>query len=316
MIESICPTCECIYEAQDSEIGRTYVCRRCSTECIVPSRRIDVGSRYGDYEVLRPLGAGASSEVHLARDLRRGGHVALKVLFVDEADAETDTERFTRECRNAQILDHPSLTSIFHVGVQQGQHFLAMEYVEGDTVETILEDHGELDEDEALQIVRDVALGMQHAWEELELVHRDIKPANVIVSYEGRAKLMDLGIAKSVLDLKRLTDPDTVIGSPPYMSPEQCSPKNKPDCRSDIYSLGATFYHMVTNRYPFYGRTPEETVRMHLHSQLVDPRSFRSDISPEVNELIRRMMAKQPGSRPQTWDEVLTAVAQLIAHVG
>lgn len=316
-IDCVCPSCEHVYEADDGDIGQPYVCPQCQCECFVPSARINQGDVYGDYEVAHPLGAGATSEVHLAHHRGTGQQVALKVLFVDEADAWTDTERFMREAKNAMQLDHPGIVKIYEVGRDRanGHHFLAMEYVQGETLEALLEHHGEIGELDALLVIRNVADALAYAWDKLQLIHRDVKPANIILSYEGETKLMDLGIAQSVLDICRLTDPDTVIGSPPYMSPEQCSPRNSVDFRADIYSLGATLFHLLTREYAFYGPNPVETVRMQLYTPLPDPREYTPDLHAATVELVRHMMAKSSRRRPGSWAELIDEIDGTVAVV-
>jgi eukaryotic-like serine/threonine-protein kinase len=308
-IECVCPTCSTVHQSQTGEIGRTFICTRCRAECIVPSLRVDPGMRFGPYHVLRPVGCGASSEVHLAEDSRDGRQLALKILFVDEAEKDVDTQRFLREVKNASTLSHPNLLEIYDTGQAHNLYFLAMEFVEGDTIDKLLEEHGELPEKEALGIARDVATAMRYAWNEKQLVHRDIKPGNIIISFDGRCKLMDLGIAKSLLhDLTKLTAQDMVIGSPPYMSPEQCSPGKLIDFRADIYSLGATLFHLLTNEFPFLGKTSVETLRLQLFGQLPDPRSINPQLSDRSARLIQKMMAKSANNRHLSWDELLAEI--------
>ena len=312
-IECVCPSCGTVHDAADNEIGRAYVCARCKNECIVPSLRVDPGRRFGRFEVMRPIGCGASSEVHLARHVDSGQQAALKILFVEDADAETDKRRFGREVRNASSLRHPNLVEIYEFGEAPppaGQRssicYLAMEYIEGETLDKFLEDHGELPEDDGLRVVLDVARAMAFAWNEKHIVHRDIKPGNIILSLAGQTKLMDLGIAKSLLfDHTLLTAPDTVIGSPPYMSPEQCAPGKQIDHRADIYSLGATLYQLVTNNFPFLGKNAVETLRMQMFAPLPDPRKHCPKLSDGMVTLIRKMMAKSVNQRQQTWEQLI-----------
>lgn len=308
-IECECPTCKSLHLADENDIGRTYICPSCQTECIIPSARISPGMIFGKYQVRRPLGAGSTSEVHLAVDQVQGREVALKILFVEEADAEVDIKRFFREIRNTKSLQHPNLLEIYDTGESNGLYFLAMEYVEGETLDSMLDDHGELPENEALEIMLCVASALEYAWDEKRLVHRDIKPGNIILAYGGETKVMDLGISKSLLyDLTRLTDPDTVIGSPPYMSPEQCSPGKPIDFRSDIYALGASLFHLVTNEFAFLGETAVDTLRMHLFGKLPDPAKFNPALSPACVDLIGKMMAKSPAGRHESWGELIAEI--------
>ncbi len=310
--ESSCPTCQQVFQASDHQIGRTHTCRECGTECVIPSQRVDPGMVFGGFKVLYPLGLGASGEVHLAKN-DDGLRVALKILFLEEIDDDVDLKRFLREGRFVQELEHPGLIRIYDAGRENEQHFIAMEYVEGETLDHHLDKFGELAEKDALQVARDVADVMKYVWDSNRLVHRDLKPANIMVSYDGVTKVMDLGIAKSFLyELTQLTDPETIIGSPPYMSPEQCSPGKPIDYRADIYSLGCTLYQLVTSEYAFFGDTPMATVRMQIFDKPTDPREFVPGLSAGLVDLLNKMMAKQAAKRHKSWDDVIAEIDELL----
>lgn len=312
--ESICPHCGKSYRATAEQVGQLYTCTNCSASCITPSQEIDPGMVFGDYEVRYPLGAGSTGEVHLATERSTNLPVALKILMLAEDAQKVDVQRFVREARTARSFEHPVLVRIYDAGQTDKYYWLAMEYVKGETLDRLLKHHGVFSETDALAIVRDVADAMRYAWEHKELVHRDIKPSNIMLSYAGATKLMDLGIAKSFLhDLTVLTDPDMVIGSPPYMSPEQCAPGKRLDQRSDIYSLGATLYQLLTEEFAFEGSTPQETLKMQLFSPLPDPRRVNPKISIATSELIKKMMAKSASARYQSWAAFIATVDQIRA---
>jgi serine/threonine-protein kinase len=309
VIEAICPSCNKTVIARRDQLGSLVVCKACSAECYVPSDRVDPGKVIGPYTTIRPLGIGASGEVHLARDNETGEQIALKILFLDELEDEIDLQRFLREARNSADLDHPGIIKIFNAEQYDNYYCLAMEFVDGEPLEKLLEKHGALAETDALRICRDVAEALEYAWDMKDLLHRDIKPANIMLSYDGSAKLMDLGIAKSLAkDVTKLTGPDTILGTPFYMSPEQCAPGKQIDSRSDMYSLGATLFHLLTEEPPYFGDTAMEVIRKHLLSPVPDAREINSDVSNETAQLIKKMMAKSANSRFKNWPDLINAL--------
>jgi serine/threonine-protein kinase len=248
----------------------------------------------------------------------------------DDRTSMVDVRRFLREARNVSAIDHPGLIRIydssqaeidyFNAEIRANEkvqvYYLAMEYVEGQTLDRFLDDHGALPQFDALSITRDVASVMKLAWETKQLVHRDIKPANIMLTYDGRTKLMDLGISKSLLfDLTRLTESYTILGTPIYMSPEQCTVSHMLDYHSDIYSLGATLFHLVTNHYPFKGKDPMELVRKHQLTKPVDPTELNPKLAPAVARLILQMMEKSATKRPQGWGVLIDHLDELIADL-
>jgi serine/threonine protein kinase len=313
---SACPKCSEEFEASDGHIGRAHSCSSCGQECIIPSQRIDPGITFGDFTILYPLGIGASGEVHLGKK-SDGTKAALKILFMDDiAPEEMDVKRFFREARFINDLEHPGIIKIFDSGLEHNFNYIAMEYVRGETIDEHLDKFGAIDIPEAVKIARDVASVLCYVWNENRLVHRDIKPSNIMVGYDGVTKVMDLGIAKSfLLDLTQLTDPETIIGSPPYMSPEQCSPAKPLDFRADVYSLGCTLYQMLTNEYAFFGDTPMKTVKMQIFEKPTDPREYNSDIPEELVTLMTtKMMAKSVTKRPDSWESLISDLDKIIAR--
>ena len=310
--ESACPNCENTFNASEHQIGRIHTCRECGTECIIPSQRIDPGMDFGGFTILYPLGLGASGEVHLAKS-QEGTRTALKILFLEDLDDEVDLKRFVRESKFVQSLDHDGLIKVYDAGRDNDFNFIAMEYVEGETLDHMLDKHGELAEKDAVKVIRDVSSVMKYVWDSNRLVHRDLKPANIMVGYDGTTKVMDLGIAKSYLyELTQLTDPETIIGSPPYMSPEQCAPGKPIDFRADVYSLGCTLFQLVTNEYAFFGDTPMATVRMQIFDKPSDPRDFVPGLSEKMVVVMHKMMSKQAAKRHRSWDELLADLDELL----
>lgn len=310
--ESECPNCHTVHNTRGKEIGTIYACADCGTQCIVPSDSIDPGMSFGQWVVRHPLGQGSSGEVHLAEHKTSGQLAALKIIQM-ELEEEVDVKRFRREAENASAVHHPNVVELYEAGPSGKFYYLAMEYVKGETLDKMLDKHGAFDETDALHIVLAVADAMRAAWEQKQIVHRDIKPGNIMLAYDGTTKLMDLGIAKSLMyDLTQLTDPDMVIGSPPYMSPEQCAPGKRLDHRADIYSLGATLYQLLTEEFAFEGENPLQTLRMQMFTPLVDPRERNPDLSEGTAALVKKMMAKSASNRHADWSELIADVQKLL----
>ena len=309
-IDAFCPTCREPYAADFEDIGRIIVCPKCESEWIVPSKRIAPGSRYGRYEIQCPLGTGAYSEVHLGKHIDTEMPAAIKVIFLEEVD-DNDLRRFGKEILRYRELEHPSIIQTYDDGRVADRYYVAMEYVEGETLEEILEKDKVVDQPEALRIAIDVALAMDYAWNAFEVTHRDIKPGNIMVAYSGEAKVMDFGIAKTTNQTK-LTETQMIIGTPHYMSPEQCAPGKALCFRADLYSLGATLYHLVSGEFPFNGTDPITIVRKQMFEKVPDPRGFNPNLHDGTVELIYKMMAKSTSDRHESWEAFIAEASDLL----
>ncbi len=273
-----------------------YLTRAQIAEVRQELRKRGILPRLGEYEIIEKVGSGGGGSVYRAWQKSRGRTVAIKVLSASLARDRRTLERFKREAELTLRLDHPNIVKTYEVGEVNGYHFIAMEYVEGIPVSNMIA-NGPLDEQQALRIVRDIAEALRAA-HEVGIVHRDVKPSNIMITRSHAAKLTDLGLSKSLRDESRgLTSSDDIIGTPLYMSPEQFDSSRQVDERSDIYSLGATFYHMLTGRVPFDGQSVLELVRAQDAAERVDPRNVNPKVSYEAAALCRRMMAKSPAGR-------------------
>lgn len=269
--------------------------------------------RIAGYELVQQLGSGWTGAVYKARALDTGDVVALKVLTPQMAKDLQYLARFQRETRILQTLKHRNIVGCLEVGYdeQRGVHYCAMEFVGGERLDARIKRRGTINEQEALTITCQVAEALQHA-KFNGLMHRDIKPANIMLTPEGTAKLLDMGLARDVVSSgeAQVTSDGVFIGSPNYCSPEQAKGERNLDSRTDIYSLGATLYHMVTGQVPFESASPAETVGRRLTEQLPWP----ADVNPRASEntglLIEKMMAREPADRYSSPKDLL---ADLIA---
>ncbi|RMG18255.1 MAG: serine/threonine protein kinase [Planctomycetota bacterium] len=250
------------------------------------------------YELLDKLGAGAMGAVLKARKLDSGEIVALKILKPQLAADREYVLRFQREAKAVGRLSHPSIVRALQVGRSGDYYFFAMEFVEGKTVAEILKERGRLDERTALRVVARVASALHHAWQH-RIVHRDVKPDNIMLTTQGEVKLTDLGLARAVRREATLTITGVVMGSPAYLSPEQAKGTQDLDVRSDLYSLGATLFHMLTGKVPYDGESPLQVMLQHLNAPVPEVRRFAPEVSEATRLLLLRMMAKRPAERPQ-----------------
>lgn len=257
------------------------------------------------YKVLGKLGAGAMAIVYKAKQLSLNRTVAIKVLPKRFSENPEYVERFYKEGRAAAMLNHNNIVQAFDVGEAGGYHYFVMEYVEGKTLHEDLSAGKVFSEEQALDIIIQVAHALAHAHAR-GLIHRDIKPKNIIMSSGGVVKLADMGLARETTDIKTAqTEAGKAYGTPYYIAPEQIRGEIDIDGRADIYGLGATFYHMVTGRVPFMAEEPANVMRKHLKEQLIPPDHINTSLSAGVSEVIEIMMAKRKEDRYNNIEELL-----------
>ncbi len=272
-----------------------------------------VGQQIPGYQLLEKLGTGATGVVYKARQLSMDRLVAVKVLHPKFAARPAYLARLTREARVAAKLSHNNIVQAIDVGSAGPLHYFVMELVEGKTIREGLEAGKVYGEREGVEIAIQVAQALAHAARR-GLVHRDVKPANIVMTSEGIAKLADLGMARTAADDEELRRKERglTIGTPFYISPEQVRAEEDIDTRSDLYSLGATLYHMVTGRTPFEG-TSEEVFDKHLREQLTPPDHLNQQLSGGLGEVVEVLMAKDRDQRYQTPDDAVIDLECLLA---
>jgi serine/threonine-protein kinase len=265
------------------------------------------------YEVLEKLGQGSMGTVFKARQLSMNRLVAVKVLHARLAANPDFLKRFTREAHLAAKLSHNNVIQAIDVGSAGRLHYFVMEYVEGTTLKQELEAGKRFDEHTAVDIILQVAQALQHAARR-GLIHRDIKPANIVLTPDGIAKLADLGMARETTDAAQArAEKGLTIGTPFYISPEQIEGHEDIDVRADIYSLGATFYHLVTGRPPFPGKGVDKVLDAHLEEELTPPDHINTDLSSGLGEVVEFMMAKDRRQRYQKPDDLILDLECLFA---
>jgi eukaryotic-like serine/threonine-protein kinase len=268
------------------------------------------GFRIGPYVIREQLGRGGMGAVYLAEHLDLHRRVAVKILAPGKGeDQKLALERFLREARASASLDHPNIVRTFDVARASQTPYIVMEYVDGETLQHAVDREGALPYAVAAEYIAQAASGLQHAHEK-GLVHRDIKPANLMRDRTGVVKLLDLGLARTDSARDKLTevlDEGAVVGTADYISPEQAM-NGTVDCRADIYSLGATFFTLVTGKVPFEGNTTQKLMQ---HQMRVPPplHEVMPDIPRELSAVVTRMLAKKPADRYQSAAEVIAALA-------
>jgi serine/threonine protein kinase len=277
-----------------------------------------LGGRYrgfflGSYKILDQLGQGGMGTVFIAEHTTLQRKVALKVLPVDKARDKIALERFYREARSAAALNHQHIVKLHDISQGAGVHFLVMEFVDGVTLQELIDKAGPMHYTQAVQIIAQVATGLQHAHDK-GFVHRDIKPANIIQEKNGVVKILDMGLARSFDkpedNLTAQLDADSVMGTVDYIAPEQALRKPA-DHRSDIYSLGATFFNLITGNTPFQGTTAQKLMG-HQLTEVPKLSKLRGSVPPELNDIVARMMAKNPKDRYQSCGDLIDALARWI----
>jgi len=265
----------------------------------------DAAHQIPGYKVLGKLGAGAMAVVYKAKQLSLDRTVAIKVLPKRFSENSEYVERFYKEGRAAAKLNHNNIVQAFDVGEAGGYHYFVMEYVEGKTLHDDLVAGKVFAEDEALDIIIQVAHALAHA-HSCGLIHRDIKPKNIMINSEGIVKLADMGLARMTTDIEAAkTEAGKAYGTPYYIAPEQIRGEIDIDGRADIYGLGATFYNMVTGRVPFMADDPAEVMKKHLNEKLIPPDHINTSLSVGTSEVIEIMMAKQKQDRYDNIEELL-----------
>ena len=265
------------------------------------------GFKVDRYVLLDLIGQGGMGRVYLARDVRLNRRVALKILSPERVNNPRAIARFQREARVGAQLQHENLVRIYDFGESNGRYYLVMEFIEGKTIGTLISEQGRYLATSAVRLVRQVALGLEHAHRK-GLIHRDVNPYNILVTRDGTAKLADLGLAIDLADEDHVTREGATVGTFDYVAPEQARHSHSADIRSDIYSLGCTIYHMCAGQVPFPSPSlPEKLFAHQAGANTASPvgtgdtsrayRDYPTDDAQVARRALRNADPRCPGTR-------------------
>lgn len=262
------------------------------------------------YEIIELLGKGGMAVVYRARDLMLERQVAIKVLREDYSRDPAFQERFRLEARAAANLSHPNIVTVHDFGLDKGRLFIVMELVVGTDLKTLLRKRGRFTPAEAIPLMIQACAGIGYA-HRAGLVHCDVKPQNFLVTPDMRLKVTDFGIARALSTIRPDEQSDVVWGSPQYFSPEQAA-GYPPTPASDVYSLGVVLYELLTGTLPFQADSAAELARLHLEAKPIPIREFVPEISPELEQIVEKVLSKEPSQRYRTADQL----GRVLMHFG
>ncbi|MHC4249923.1 MAG: protein kinase domain-containing protein [Planctomycetota bacterium] len=311
--EGLCMLCGVVIPAEDLASGRAQkareglICELCLEVALVPGRKL------GGYRIIEQIGIGGMAEVYRAEQVSSGRIAAMKTLLDPQNASEHERARFVQEAKASARLEHPNLVRIFDAGEESGIPYILMEYIEGEDLADILDRRGRLDVGTSLDIVLDITAALAYAHSH-GVIHRDVKPGNIIIDRVwGRARLLDLGVAKvhDLSEASRLTQRDMGIGTLEYAAPEQIQSARDVDARADIYSLGATLYRMVVGVRPFTATRQIDLARAVMDDPVEWPEHARRTVAEPLRDVIERAMSKRPSQRYVSADDLRAALAKV-----
>jgi eukaryotic-like serine/threonine-protein kinase len=267
--------------------------------------------KIGHYKIVSELGRGGMGVVYKAFEESLNRFVAIKVLGDHLASDEQFLSRFTREARAAGGLSHPNVIPIYFIGEDNGLHYFAMEYVSGRSVQSMIRSEGRIDNPRASQIILQAAQGLAAAHDN-GIIHRDIKPANLMVDDRGVVKIADFGVALPAEVQTKLTATGALMGTPGYLSPEQCMGESI-DQRTDIYALGVTYFEMLTGRMPFNAESPLALLRQILQDDPPDVSQLNAEVDDDAKRILKKMIARNRDERYQTCHELIPDLEEYLA---
>src|SRR5688572_19913998 len=295
----------------------------------IETKKLEAGKRFGHYEIIKQIGAGGMGEVYLAKDSRLERNTAIKILRGNVAQDEERMQRFVREAKSASALNHPNIITIYEIGETEDTHFIATEYIEGDTLRERLKG-ASINLKSALEIAIQVANALDAA-HRTGIVHRDIKPENIMIRPDGLVKILDFGIAKlseppavagglivndseAATAIKAYTSPGLIIGTVAYMSPEQARGLTV-DARTDVWSLGVVLYEMVAGRLPFEGQTSSDVISSILQKEPPALTLFSDEADARLDEIVTKALTKDKEERYQSAKELFIDLKRLKHHL-
>ena len=266
------------------------------------------------YELLETVGEGSMAVVWKAHQKSLDRNVAIKILKAELSKDLDEVRDFIREARAAAAIKHGNVIQVIDIAQHESTFYIVMEMIHGPSVGELLQKRGRIPQKKALQVALPVAKALEHAWNTKKIIHRDIKPHNILIDDDGTVKLSDLSHAKMVgANMSTQLQTGVLVGTPNYVSPEQVRCDEGIDCRADMYSLGASIYHMITGRLPFADMDTREALQAQIEGRLPNPRDIVPEISPGVAQLVAKLMMKDPSDRYPDWSHAVKAIKRVLA---
>ncbi len=327
-VSSICPICTAASEHTVEHSSASPELAAGDPPLGSEGTNLKFGHALGSFDILEEINRGGMGVIYKARQRGLNRLVALKVISPDRLDNPEAMHRFQREVQAAALLSHPNIVTVFHTDLNGPLPYLAMEYVAGIDLWKLVKQAGPLSVRDACLYIRGAALGLQHAFEQ-KLVHRDIKPANLMVTpspldkspsgalRKATVKILDLGLARITAshddpEAASLTQAGEFLGTPDYIAPEQAEDARQADIRSDLYSLGGTFYYLLTGKVPFPGANLVQKLRRQLTEPPPSVSAHRGDVSAALDALIKKLMSRDPSDRYQTPAELVEELDRIL----
>lgn len=287
------------------------VCPVCGT-ALTERRILAPGTVVNGFSIVRELGHGGMGVVYLAKQVNLERYVALKVLEDSLTGDQEFVDGFFREARSAASLSHPNIVQAYDAGIAEGGiYFFVMELIDGENLDSYIAGHGPLELVKGLEIASSISHALSYAWEHQHLSHGDIKPENIILKADGEVKLADLGLARDYR--KEVLRPGEIMATPAYAPPEIIRAESeKIGYRSDMYSFGATLYHLFAGVPPFPGDDPVEVCNMQLNNQPKPLIAVRNEIPSQLSMLVDKLMEKSPNNRPESWEKVTESIDAIL----
>jgi serine/threonine-protein kinase len=310
----LCSHCNNIMEMPEPTYGQVVGCAFCEKDTLVPASRLALGAVLGDFVLKEPLGEYKLCTQHLAWQLSLGREVVLRILKGELAQDPEYVRQFLTEARFMARLVHANIVHSYAIAEDDGYQYTAIERVRGTDLQSLLLEQGELPLFHAIDIARQIALAIDYAWEAQRILHRDIKPGNIIWTEQGVAKLTGFRFACTADQVAVAREEDAIVGSPPYLSPEAVLGIPM-DVRSDLYSLGATLYHLITGRLPFEANKAEEMLWKHLEEPLTPPNHLNPNLPQALSDLVYWLMHKDIEARPESAAAVAAELGQILTDL-
>ncbi|MDD7985703.1 serine/threonine-protein kinase [Lentisphaera marina] len=304
-----CDSCLHKLRVSQENYGYGMVCPYCKTGVICPAPSFHAGEQVGPYLIDGWLAKGAMGEVYYGHSLKTERVVALKILNTD-IDSQYAFRLFEQEAYIMDHFEHECLPRLAGFNEHHNYYYLAMNYVEGEGLDTLLLRKVVLDQIYVLDLIIRLADLLDHVWRKFGAIHRDIKPANIMATEDDKIVLIDWGLAH-IYNHPIENDTDITFGTPEYICPVIVSGESNPDYRTDIYSLGATCFHLVTGQFPFHSENAEEVIDLVLHGKVPCAHEVNKDVSPEFSKILAKMMQRDYDDRYQNWAHLVEDVEKL-----